>query len=84
MHMLVVVIGVDLSLLERFGLIERGGGKEVERCVRTEIYKVLWEFFSSKTRTTRTNSFPYDHSLVCSLVKCFLTRKGGKFHLIFG
>lgn len=47
MRMLVVVVGVDLSLLERFGLIERGKKK----CGRR--FKVLWEF-SSKTRTTRT------------------------------
>lgn len=55
----------------------KGGKKEVERCVRTEIYKVLWDFFfHQKPRTTRTTSFPYDHALVCSLVKCFLNRKG--------
>lgn len=32
--------------------------------------------FHQKTRTTRTTSFPYDYSLVCSLVKCFLNRQG--------
>lgn len=68
--MLVVVGVVDLSLLERLGLRERGGKK---KCGRR--FKVLWDF-SSKTRTTRTTSFPYDHSLVCSLVKCSLNRKG--------
>lgn len=49
-------------------VIERGEKK----CERR--FKVLWEFSSKDTHDT--DSFPYDHALVCSLVKCSLNRKG--------
>lgn len=51
--------------------VNRKGGK---RCADGDL-KYCGNF-SSKTRTTRTTSFPYDYSLVCSLVKCSLNRQG--------
>lgn len=50
MRMLVVVIVVDLSLLERFGLIERGE-KEVERCADRDL-KYCGNFFIKNTHDT--------------------------------
>lgn len=45
-------------------------GKDVERCADGDL-TVLWEFFIKDT-----HSFPYDHALVCSLVKCSMNRQG--------